>query len=100
MPRTLPMWGSSLHRFTVTPTPTPPSPGDNGVKQPGIVAAGVLLGDCFALAAGDIVQSHLAHIRSMPAMLAMAGGFRSTYNSPPSFEKRSYIFEGESEGVD
>lgn len=48
----------------------PTNPGDNARKLARIVAAGVLAGElslCSALAAGHLVQSHMAHNRSAPA---------------------------------
>jgi hydroxymethylglutaryl-CoA reductase (NADPH) len=48
----------------------PTSPGDNARKLARIVAAAVLAGElslCSALAAGHLVQSHMAHNRSTPA---------------------------------
>jgi hydroxymethylglutaryl-CoA reductase (NADPH) len=48
----------------------PTNPGDNARKLARIVAAGVLAGElslCSALAAGHLVQSHMAHNRSTPA---------------------------------
>ncbi|KAK9462906.1 uncharacterized protein V1516DRAFT_684294 [Lipomyces oligophaga] len=50
--------------------PHPTSPGDNARQLAKIVAAGVLAGElslCSALAAGHLVQSHMAHNRSQPA---------------------------------
>ncbi|TVY51425.1 3-hydroxy-3-methylglutaryl-coenzyme A reductase [Lachnellula cervina] len=47
----------------------PTNPGDNARKLARIVAAGVLAGElslCSALAAGHLVQSHMAHNRSAP----------------------------------
>lgn len=47
----------------------PTNPGDNARKLARIVAAGVLAGElslCSALAAGHLVQSHMAHNRSQP----------------------------------
>ena len=51
----------------------PTNPGDNARKLARIVAAGVLAGElslCSALAAGHLVQSHMAHNRSAPATRA------------------------------
>lgn len=48
----------------------PTNPGDNARKLARIVCAGVLAGElslCSALAAGHLVQSHMAHNRSAPA---------------------------------
>ncbi|KAL3422175.1 3-hydroxy-3-methylglutaryl-coenzyme A reductase [Phlyctema vagabunda] len=48
----------------------PTNPGDNARKLARIIAAGVLAGElslCSALAAGHLVQSHMAHNRSAPA---------------------------------
>jgi hydroxymethylglutaryl-CoA reductase (NADPH) len=48
----------------------PTNPGDHARKLARIVAAGVLAGElslCSALAAGHLVQSHMAHNRSAPA---------------------------------
>ena len=48
----------------------PTNPGDNARKLACIIAAGVLAGEvscCSALAAGHLVQSHMAHNRSAPA---------------------------------
>jgi hydroxymethylglutaryl-CoA reductase (NADPH) len=48
----------------------PTNPGDNARKLARIVAAAVLAGElslCSALAAGHLVQSHMAHNRSAPA---------------------------------
>ena len=48
----------------------PTNPGDNARKLARIIAAGVLAGElslCGALAAGHLVQSHMAHNRSTPA---------------------------------
>ncbi|TAQ87477.1 hypothetical protein B7494_g4202 [Chlorociboria aeruginascens] len=48
----------------------PTVPGDNARKLARIVAAAVLAGElslCSALAAGHLVQSHMAHNRSTPA---------------------------------
>ncbi|KAI9717874.1 MAG: hypothetical protein M1812_004401 [Candelaria pacifica] len=50
--------------------PHPTNPGDNARQLARIVAAGVLAGElslCSALAAGHLVQSHMAHNRSQPA---------------------------------
>jgi hydroxymethylglutaryl-CoA reductase (NADPH) len=47
----------------------PTNPGDNARKLARIVCAGVLAGElslCSALAAGHLVQSHMAHNRSAP----------------------------------
>src|SRR5690349_23734155 len=47
----------------------PTNPGDNARQLARIVAAGVLAGElslCSALAAGHLVQSHMAHNRSAP----------------------------------
>ena len=47
----------------------PTNPGDNARKLARIVAASVLAGElslCSALAAGHLVQSHMAHNRSAP----------------------------------
>lgn len=47
----------------------PTNPGDNARKLARIIAAGVLAGElslCSALAAGHLVQSHMAHNRSAP----------------------------------
>lgn len=58
----------------------PTNPGDNARKLARIVAAGVLAGElslCSALAAGHLVQSHMAHNRSAPAT-------RSSTPAPPS----------------
>ena len=49
--------------------PHPTNPGDNARKLARIVAATVLAGElslCAALAAGHLVQSHMAHNRSQP----------------------------------
>jgi hydroxymethylglutaryl-CoA reductase (NADPH) len=46
------------------------NPGDNARKLARIVAAATLAGElslCSALAAGHLVQSHMAHNRSTPA---------------------------------
>ncbi|KUJ24290.1 uncharacterized protein LY89DRAFT_572605 [Mollisia scopiformis] len=51
----------------------PTNPGDNSRKLARIIAAGVLAGElslCSALAAGHLVQSHMAHNRSAPATRA------------------------------
>ncbi|KAE8451093.1 hypothetical protein EG329_004765 [Mollisiaceae sp. DMI_Dod_QoI] len=51
----------------------PTNPGDNARKLARIIAAGVLAGElslCSALAAGHLVQSHMAHNRSAPATRA------------------------------
>jgi hydroxymethylglutaryl-CoA reductase (NADPH) len=48
----------------------PTNPGDNARKLARIIAASVLAGElslCSALAAGHLVQSHMAHNRSAPA---------------------------------
>jgi hydroxymethylglutaryl-CoA reductase (NADPH) len=48
----------------------PTTPGKNAQKLARIVCAGVLAGElslCSALAAGHLVQSHMAHNRSTPA---------------------------------
>jgi hydroxymethylglutaryl-CoA reductase (NADPH) len=47
----------------------PTNPGDNARKLARIIAAAVLAGElslCSALAAGHLVQSHMAHNRSAP----------------------------------
>jgi hydroxymethylglutaryl-CoA reductase (NADPH) len=47
----------------------PTNPGDNARKLARIVCAAVLAGElslCSALAAGHLVQSHMAHNRSAP----------------------------------
>jgi hydroxymethylglutaryl-CoA reductase (NADPH) len=51
----------------------PTNPGDNARKLARIIAAAVLAGElslCSALAAGHLVQSHMAHNRSAPATRA------------------------------
>ncbi|PMD38114.1 hypothetical protein L207DRAFT_585029 [Hyaloscypha variabilis F] len=51
----------------------PTNPGDNARKLARIVAAGVLAGElslCSALAAGHLVNAHMAHNRSAPATRA------------------------------
>lgn len=51
----------------------PTNPGDNARQLARIIAAGVLAGElslCSALAAGHLVQSHMAHNRSAPATRA------------------------------
>lgn len=48
----------------------PTNPGDNARKLARIVASAVMAGElslCAALAAGHLVQSHMAHNRSAPA---------------------------------
>ncbi|KAK6613146.1 hydroxymethylglutaryl-coenzyme A reductase [Botrytis cinerea] len=48
----------------------PTNPGDNARKLARVIAAAVLAGElslCSALAAGHLVQSHMAHNRSAPA---------------------------------
>jgi len=50
--------------------PHPTNPGENARKLARVVAAGVLAGElslCSALAAGHLVQAHMAHNRSAPA---------------------------------
>jgi hydroxymethylglutaryl-CoA reductase (NADPH) len=47
--------------------PHPTNPGDNARQLARIIAAGVLAGElslCAALAAGHLVQAHMAHNRS------------------------------------
>ena len=51
----------------------PTEPGDNARKLARIIAAAVLAGElslCSALAAGHLVQSHMAHNRSAPTTRA------------------------------
>ncbi|KAK6612285.1 hydroxymethylglutaryl-coenzyme A reductase [Botrytis cinerea] len=52
----------------------PTNPGDNARKLARVIAAAVLAGElslCSALAAGHLVQSHMAHNRMTAAMTAM-----------------------------
>lgn len=61
------------------------SPGDNARKLARIVAAAVLAGELSlnsALAAGHLVQSHMAHNRSQPATRASTPAPPETPKAP------------------
>ncbi|KAK7205345.1 hydroxymethylglutaryl-coenzyme A reductase-domain-containing protein [Myxozyma melibiosi] len=63
--------------------PHPTNPGENARQLAKIVAAGVLAGElslCSALAAGHLVQSHMALNRSAPATRATTPGPSPTEN--------------------
>ena len=65
----------------------PTHPGENARKFSRIVAATVLAGElslCAALAAGDLVKSHLAHNRSRSAYQSRAS---SRDDSPPDLDE-------------
>ncbi|KAF7953730.1 uncharacterized protein EAE97_001129 [Botrytis byssoidea] len=63
----------------------PTNPGDNARKLARVIAAAVLAGElslCSALAAGHLVQSHMAHNRSAPATRANTPGPASGVQTP------------------
>lgn len=63
----------------------PTNPGDNARKLARVIAAAVLAGElslCSALAAGHLVQSHMAHNRSAPATRANTPGPASGAQTP------------------
>lgn len=61
------------------------NPGQNAQKLARVIAAAVLAGElslCSALAAGHLVQSHMAHNRSAPATRANTPGPASGVQTP------------------
>lgn len=63
----------------------PTNPGDNARKLARVIAAAVLAGElslCSALAAGHLVQSHMAHNRSAPATRSNTPGPATGVQTP------------------